>query len=136
MPTWRPTFLVEPFPDTPWDRRALERWRRAAPGQAYADVAGRRSVAISLDVDAAEERAAIAAGRARVDAGFPPWRYHVQNPPEPAVTAAAKQALAAGVAAHWRHAGPHWPGDDDAPAAATLHLLPGAGAPRRAGRRA
>jgi ferric-dicitrate binding protein FerR (iron transport regulator) len=132
MPTWRLTFLVEPFPDTPWDRRELERWRQTAPDHAYAAVAQRRSVQISLDVDAEEERAAIAAGRAQVDASFPPWRYNVQNPPAPGVVAATQRALAAGVAAHLGGAGPRWFGEEDE--LSSPDLPPEAGASRRSGR--
>lgn len=135
MPTWRPTFLVEPFPDTPWDRRALERWRQTDPGNDYVAVAKRRSVQISLAIEADEEGTAITAGRAQVDASFPSWRYNVQNPPAPGVSLATKQALAAGVAAHLRRTGPQWFDDGvPAPEEPALELLPGMEAPRRPGR--
>jgi hypothetical protein len=80
MTTWNMTFLIEPWPDTPWDRRDLERWEREAPHHTYAIVKDRRNVEVSTTSEAADEEAAIAAGRAQVDAFFPPWRYAVQNP--------------------------------------------------------
>ncbi|MGI8913444.1 MAG: hypothetical protein ACR2JY_06605 [Chloroflexota bacterium] len=80
MMTWTMTFLVEPWPDTPWDRRDLERWQQDSEQHSYTIVKDRRNVEINTTCEAADETSAIAAGRAQVDAFFPPSRYAVQNP--------------------------------------------------------
>ena len=80
MTTWKTTFLVEPWPDTPWDARDLGLWRTASPVHSYATVADHRSVRVSTASEAAEEGTAVAAGREDVNAFFPPSRYTVQNP--------------------------------------------------------
>jgi hypothetical protein len=80
MTMWTMTFLVEPWPDTPWDRRDLERWQQESAQHTYTIVKDRRNVEISTTCEADNETAAIAAGRAQVDAFFPPSRYTVQNP--------------------------------------------------------
>ncbi|HEY8743315.1 MAG TPA: hypothetical protein VIU62_09460 [Chloroflexota bacterium] len=80
MMTWTMTFLVEPWPDTPWDRRDLERWQQDSSQHTYTIVKDRRNAEISTTCEAPDEATAIAAGRAQVDAFFPRSRYAVQNP--------------------------------------------------------
>lgn len=80
MTTWATTFRVEPLLDTPWDRRDLELWRNASALHTYAAEEHRRGVLVTATVDATDEGIAIAAGRERVDAFFPPSRYTIQNP--------------------------------------------------------
>jgi hypothetical protein len=105
MATWELTYLVEPWPDTPWDRRDLGRWEGAAAQHSYATVADRRSVRVSTAIEAEEEGAAIAAGRARVEEFFPPSRYTVQNPQAGPQASEAHRLLRAG-AAYYRNLPP------------------------------
>jgi hypothetical protein len=102
MMTWTMTFLVEPWPDTPWDRRDLERWQQDSPQHTYTIVKDRRNVEINTTCEAADEGAAIAAGRAQVDAFFPPSRYAVQNP-QAGRSADTQRMLRAGAALFLRN---------------------------------
>lgn len=104
MPTWDTTFAVEPFPDTPWDRRDLTLWQDASAHHTFTPRDHRRSVQITARLTAADERTAVAAGREEVNAFFPPSRYWVQNPRIPP-SARAHQLLLDGAALYLRGAG-------------------------------
>lgn len=103
MTTWQTTFLVEPWPDTPWDRGGLETWRRASAQHSYALVAHQRSFRVSVAIEAAEEGEAVVAGRERVLAFFPPARYTIRNPTS-APSSRNRRLLHAGAALFLRQA--------------------------------
>jgi len=111
MTTWTTTFRVEPWLDTPWDRRDLELWQDASALQTYATEEHRRGVLVTVAVDATDEGTAIAAGRERVDAFFPPSRYTIQNP-HTAPSDERHRLLQAGAALFLRQTGTRRYGDD------------------------